>query len=226
MVRADFHDGEDDRSAQDRRKLFEAEVMRLMDRLYGTALRLTRDPDEAEDVVAESIGKAWAKLDDLRDLRCLEGWLFRILNNTFISAWRRRQSRRTAEAEIESCACDVGTGGGGAGTFSLYEQLHQPFLLWWSTPQDQLLDSILQDDIQRALDSLPEEYRVAVVLVEVEGYTYHEAAAMLGVPLGTIRSRLSRGRGLLQKSLWEQAREAGLVTGDWRPRARNGEERS
>lgn len=186
---------------------FEQEVTRLMDRLYGAALHLTRNPDEAEDIVAEAIGKAWHKLDDLRDPDRLEGWLFQILNNTFISAWRKRQCRQAREVDIDATdpdTCDEMD-------FSLFQKLHQPFLLWWGTPEDQFINGLLRDDIQRALDSLPDAFRVVVVLVEIQGCTYEETADMLDIPLGTVRSRLNRARGQLQKVLWEQAVEAGLV---------------
>lgn len=180
-----------------------------MDRLYGTALRLTRNPADAEDIVAEAVGRAWAKLDELRDTGQLEGWLFRILNNTFVDAWRKRKSRQDREETLGGPESEAT----GAPDFSLFQQLHQPFLLWWGTPEERVLDSLLRDDIARALDDLPDEFRMVILLVEVQGYTYQEAGQLLKVPLGTVRSRLSRARGLLQKSLWQQAREAGIVHG-------------
>ncbi|MEX0731761.1 MAG: sigma-70 family RNA polymerase sigma factor [Aquisalimonadaceae bacterium] len=199
-------------SRQARRRYFEDEVSRLMDRLYGTALRLTRDPDDAEDIVAETVGQAWSQLDKLRDPQHFEGWLFRILNNTFVSAWRRRKARN--EVALDS---DVDTSPSEEAdeteNFSLFRQLHQPFLLWWGTPENQFLNALLQEDIQTALDALPDAFRVAIVLVEVQGYTYDEVSQLLDIPLGTVRSRLSRGRALLQRALWEQGREAGLVKG-------------
>lgn len=190
-----------------RRRFFETEVDRLLDRLYGTALQLTRDADEAEDVVAEAISRAWACLDKLQDPEKFEGWLFRILNNTFISLWRRRSSRQDRESELDlsdSAASD-------SLQFSLFEQLHQPFLLWWGTPEEQVINGLLCEDIQRALDELPDEYRVIIVLVELQGYSYKEVSSALDIPLGTVRSRLNRGRSLLQKTLWKHAREAGIV---------------
>ncbi|MEX0606920.1 MAG: sigma-70 family RNA polymerase sigma factor [Halofilum sp. (in: g-proteobacteria)] len=190
------------------RRLFEREVERLMDRLYGTALRLTRCPDDAEDVVAEAVGRAWSRLGELRDPQQFEGWLFRILHNTFISAWRRRRCRQDREVEL-----DLNDAESDAGAFSLFAQLHQPFLLWWGTPEDRVVEALLREDIQRAVDALPDSFRVLVMLVEVEGYTYREAADSLGLPLGTVRSRLSRARSTLQRALWEQAREAGIVQG-------------
>lgn len=190
-----------------RRRFFETEVDRLLDRLYGTALQLTRDADEAEDVVAEAISRAWACLDKLQDPEKFEGWLFRILNNTFISLWRRRSSRQDRESELDlsdSAASD-------SLQFSLFEQLHQPFLLWWGTPEEQVVNSLLCEDIQRALDELPDEYRLIIVLVDLEGCSYKEVSSTLDIPLGTVRSRLNRGRSLLQKTLWKHAREAGIV---------------
>jgi len=180
-----------------------------MDRLYGTALRLTGNPDDAEDVVAEAISKAWSSLDDLRDIQSMDGWLFRILNNTFVSFWRRRRTRDEVEREAVETSDAEG--------FSLFQQLHQPFLLWWGTPEQQFLNDVLQEDLQKALDSLPDGFRVVIVLVEVQGYTYDEVSGMLEIPVGTVRSRLSRGRALLQKALWKQASEAGLVQGRRRP---------
>ncbi len=201
--------GDKPRTALDKRRCFEQEVSRLMNRLYGTALRLTRNPADAEDIVAEAVGRAWSKLDELRDIGQLEGWLFRILNNTFVDAWRRRKNRQDREDTLEGTEFDTP----GAPDFSLFQQLHQPFLLWWGTPEEHVLDGLLREDIERALDDLPDEFRMVIMLVEVQGYSYQEAGELLQVPLGTVRSRLSRARGLLQKSLWQQAREAGIVQG-------------
>ena len=212
-------------SAADRRRqlrsLFEREVSRLMDRLYGTALRLTRNADDAEEIVAETVSRAWARLDELRDPDSFEGWLFRILNNTGVSAWRRRQSRQKVELDMDAETATANAGDE-VESFSLFGKLHQPFLLWWGTPEMQFLNRLLQDDIQNALDSLPDEYRVTIILVEVQGCTYDEVARLLEIPTGTVRSRLSRGRALLQKALWEHAREAGLVEGSCRNAERSG----
>lgn len=186
-----------------RRQFFETEVDRLMDRLYGMALRLTRNRTDAEDLVAEALAKAWAHLPSLQDLQCFEKWVFRILVNTFIGD-RRRQASTPADVSIgqdDGCA------------FSLFERVHQPFLLWWSNPEQQLLDKLRREDIERALDALPEVYRVAVIMVEVQGFSYAEAAESLNVPVGTVRSRLSRGRALLQAALWRQAGQLGIAVG-------------
>jgi RNA polymerase sigma-70 factor (ECF subfamily) len=184
-----------------RRRFFEAEVERLMDRLYGTALRLTRDSADAEDLVAEALARAWNKLDSLQDPQSFEKWVFRILVNTFISE-RRRLAGRLEETVDSEATLE---------RFSLFEQVHQPFLLWWGNPEQQLLDKLLREDIERALDSLPEGFRLVVIMVEVWGFSYDEAAETLEVPVGTVRSRLSRGRALLQKALWRQAGLAGIA---------------
>lgn len=196
----------------DARRFFEAGVLRLMDRLYGSALRLTRDANEAEDLVAETVARAWAKLDDLRDQERFDGWIFKILANTFISERRKRPpgSERPEPEVLDE----------GQGEFSLFRQLHQPFLLWWGTPEQTYLNNLLREDLQRALDGLPDVYRHVVLLVDVHGWSYAEVAQLLESPVGTVRSRLNRGRSMLQRALWEQARETGIVSGSGSERNR------
>lgn len=183
------------------RSFFEEEVQRLLNRLYGTAVRLTRDGTEAEDLVAEALAKAWAKVDQLQDRQSFEKWIFRILVNTFLSD-RRRRRELPAGDRIEEAD---GTDG-----FSLFARLHQPFLLWWGNPEQDFLNKLLREDIEEALDRLPEAFRVAVILVEIHGLSYAEAAETLDVPIGTVRSRLNRGRAMLQRSLWRQAGQLGI----------------
>ncbi|WP_373002096.1 RNA polymerase sigma factor [Marinobacter sp.] len=192
-------------STADAQRVFREHVERLMDRLYGTALRLTRNPDEAEDVVAEAVAGAWQRLDQLKDLSHLDGWLFRILHNTFISLRRRRWCREDREVSFEQEIEDDDT------RFSLFEHLHQPFLLWVGRPENDFINRFLEEDLRNAVDQLPGPFRIVVVMVEIQGYTYEEVAGILDLPLGTVRSRLSRARGLLQKSLWQQGRDAGLI---------------
>jgi RNA polymerase sigma-70 factor (ECF subfamily) len=189
---------------EDCRRWFALQIERLTDRLYGTALRLTRNADDAEDLVAETVVKAWARLAELRDRQAFEAWIRRILNNTFLSEWRHRR----ASPEITLAApCEDGEDE----SFSLFEQLHQPFLLWWGNPEESAIANLLRQDLDRALDALPDAHRVVVVLVDVQGYSYPEAADMLGVPLGTVRSRLNRARAQLQRALWRHAQDAGLI---------------
>jgi RNA polymerase sigma-70 factor, ECF subfamily len=182
--------------------VFAAEVDRLLDRLYGTALRMTRNSDDAEDLVAEALTKAWAKFDTLQDRQSFEKWVFRILVNTYISGLRRQQARPQEQGVEDDDALD---------RFSLFEQVHQPFLLWWGNTEQQLLDKLLREDIERALDALPDGFRMVVIMVEVWGLSYAEAAETLNVPVGTVRSRLNRGRALLQRALWRQASQLGIA---------------
>ncbi|WP_274424597.1 sigma-70 family RNA polymerase sigma factor [Chelativorans sp. YIM 93263] len=186
------------------REFFEVQAERLMDRLYGTALRLTREQADAEDLVAETFAKAWARLESLEDRQSFEKWIFRILVNTFISA-QRREKARPKEVLAEEDAPP--------GEFSLFEKMHQPFLLWWGNPEQRLLDKLLREDIESALDTLPETFRLVIVMVEFWGFSYAEAADTLGLPVGTVRSRLSRGRSLMQHALWEQACQLGIAAG-------------
>jgi RNA polymerase sigma-70 factor (ECF subfamily) len=184
----------------DDRAFFRAEVERLTDRLYGTALRLTRNPADAEDLVSEAIMRAWTNFGQLADRQAFTKWLFRILANTFVSDRRRTRHERA----------NVSLSNDGEG-FSLFEQMHQPFLLWWGNPERELVTRLLREDIERAFDALPEEFRIVVILIEINGQSYAEVADILGIPVGTVRSRLSRARSALQRALWEQARAAGLT---------------
>jgi RNA polymerase sigma-70 factor (ECF subfamily) len=182
------------------RAFFRAEIERLADRLYGAALRLTRNAADAEDLVAGAVERAWSRLDQLRDRQAFPKWILRILANTFISHCRG------CGPDMVDLDCDEVR-------FSLFEELHQPFLLWWSNPEQELVNKLLREDIEQALNSLPDGFRTVVVLVEIEGYAYAEVAEMLCIPVGTVRSRLSRARSLLQRALWRQAMEAGLLAG-------------
>ena len=189
------------------RAFFEREIAQLLDSLYGAALRLCRNRADAEDLVAEVAAKAWSALGELKDRQSFRGWIFRILANTYCSVCRHR--RASPETPV-----DLDEESGEEGSFCIFERLHQPFLLWWGNPEQEFLNKLLRRDLERAIDALPEAFRVVVVLAELEGFTYPEIAAMLEVPVGTVRSRLSRGRACLQKALWEQALAAGLVRED------------
>jgi RNA polymerase sigma-70 factor (ECF subfamily) len=185
------------------RKAFEEQVLALFGSLHGVARRLTCNDAEAEDLVAESVARAWAARDALDDPAAFRAWLFRILHNTFISERRRVTTR----AEVHAAPCEAGDDDG---EFSIFEQMHQPFLLWFSNPEQQFLDKLLRDELERALCTLPEHHRVVVVLSDLEEFTYAEIAHALDIPVGTVRSRLARARSALQKILWRSAREYGL----------------
>jgi RNA polymerase sigma-70 factor (ECF subfamily) len=178
---------------------FEQAALELLPELLATAVRLTRNREDAEDLVGDTLARAWVGLSSLRDRERFRGWLFRILANLFISQCRTRASR-----PVEEPLGDDGP------EFSLFERLHQPFLLWWSNPEKEFLDKLVREDLLRAIDSLPDVFRVVTVLADLQGLSYQEIADTLEVPIGTVRSRLARGRGLLQKALWQHATDAGV----------------
>lgn len=186
------------------RQTFETQVLTLLGPLQGVARRLTGNETDAEDLVAETIARGWRALETLESEAAFRAWLFRILNNTFISEIRRARARPQTESMHEDETVDEESG------FSLFEQMHQPFLLWFSNPEQEFLDKLLREDLDRALMTLPEAYRIVVILSDLEEFNYAEIASMLDVPIGTVRSRLARGRSALQKILWRQAREYGI----------------
>ena len=188
----------------DKHRFFEQAASALMDRMYAAAMRFTRNAADAEDLMATTLEKAWNSLDTLEDRERFDGWVMRILSNTYISQWRRVK-RHQEVFDDDACPHDLND------TDSLYAKLHQPFLLWWGTPEQKFVNNLLAEDIQQALDSISDAYRDVVLMVEVLGYTYDEVAEALEVPVGTVRSRLNRGRRLLQQALWQNARDAGLA---------------
>jgi RNA polymerase sigma-70 factor (ECF subfamily) len=190
--------------------VFEAEVMAILGRLHGVARRLTRNDADAEDLVSETISKAWRSCSSLTDEGAFRGWMFRILNNTFISEQRRRRARPLIESFEESTEDEPSA-------FSVFDQLHQPFLLWFSNPEQEFLDRVLREDLDRALATLPDHYRLVVILSDLEELKYAEIADALGIPIGTVRSRLARARCALQKVLWQQARDRGVSVESARP---------
>lgn len=185
---------------------FSDNVEANMDSLYAMALRLTRNPADAEDLLAESVAKAWAAVGTLEDRGRFRAWMFRILHNRFVSDYRKSAVRPNETRYEEPSNSDEH--GEIAG---LLVQQSDEFLYWWGNPERRFANDLLGREIMAAIEDLPEAFRVTILLVNVEGLTYDEAAEVLGVPPGTVRSRMKRGRTLLQKALWEHAKEAGLV---------------
>lgn len=181
------------------RTWFADQVDGLLPELYGAAVRLCRDRTDAEDLVAEAVCSAWEALPSLEDRGAFRAWVFRILNNTFVSSCRTASSK--AEHEPFDTTED---------DFSLFERLHQPILLWYGNPEQDFLNRLLRSDLERAIDGLPAPFREVVVLVEIQGLRYREVAELLELPIGTVRSRLARGRSRLQAALWDHALEEGL----------------
>ena len=186
------------------KKWFSQMVNDDMDALYGVALRLTGSGTNAEDLVAETVIKAWSRIDMLKDRGRWRPWVFRILHNEFISSYRKA-SVRPSEIPFEEQASDE------AGSIaSMLMDQSDEFLNWWANPEQEYVNTLLGEQIHEAINRLPDVFRMTILLVNVDGLSYDEAAVVLGVPSGTVRSRMKRGRMMLQKALWMQAREAGL----------------
>ena len=197
------------------RDSFEQQVLSLLGRLHGVARRLTRCEVDAEDLVAETVARAWRAHATLENEAVFRAWIFRILNNTFISELRRNAARPQCEPLDPDEPEETEHG------FSIFEQMHQPFLLWFSNPEQAFLDKLLREDLERALARLPAHHRVVVILSDLEEFSYAEIAATLDIPLGTVRSRLSRARGALQKMLWQQACDCGIKVSPCAPDAQS-----
>ena len=182
------------------RENFQADVTELIPQLYGMALRLARNRTDAEDLVQDALLRAYRGYHTFREGTNLRAWLFRILTNTFINEYRRR-SRRPKETELVD-----------GGEFIPYRPGdHQQVRSWSRAPEDQLIEQIFESDIVEAIENLPVIYRIPVLLADVEGLSYKEIAKSLDVPMGTVMSRLHRGRNALRKALWEYASKRGLT---------------
>jgi len=188
---------------EERQRRFEQEALPFLDGMFGAAMRLTRNPADAEDLLQETFLRAFNAFESFEPGTNLKAWLYRILMNTYISSYRKqkRSPQTVSSDELED--------------FSLYRHIIDD---GGKTPETQVLESIPDDDVKRALEELPEQFRIAVLLADVEGFSYKEIADITGTEIGTVMSRLHRGRKALQKALWEYARERGLVSEEepWR----------
>ncbi|MCI0444440.1 sigma-70 family RNA polymerase sigma factor [bacterium] len=185
------------------RQEFKELVLPLLDDLHRLAIHFCRDSTEAEELVAETIMKACENFSNLREKSKVKPWLFRILNNIFLASYRKQiRHQHISYNEEPEEAND---------NFSLFEQLSQPFLLWWGNPERQFLNRILDQDLRKALSQLSEEHRQVILLCDVEELSYGQIAEILEVPVGTVRSRLARARSLLQRKLWHHANELGIA---------------
>lgn len=194
---------EEERRASPDADWFEEEVVDLLPDLLSAARYMAGDRAEAEDVVAQAVARAWERREDLRDRDRFRGWIFRILRNCHLGR-RRKEERQPDEVPLPE-------EGEAEASIPLFERLHRPFLLWWGNPERRFLNRLLREDLERAVEALPERYRLTVVLADVQGFSYREIADITDVPIGTVRSRLSRGRARLQELLWEHAEDRGLT---------------
>src|SRR5438445_10131486 len=174
--------------------------MEHMASLYGAALRMTRNPADAEDLVQETYLKAYRGFGGFQEGTNLKAWLYRILTNTYINAYRAKK-RRPDESDIEDVE-----------DLYLYRRLGGlEAAQVGRSAEEEVLDRFTESEIKEALDSLPEQFRIAVLLGDVEGFSYKAIAEILDIPIGTVMSRLHRGRRALQKRLYEFGRQRGLV---------------
>lgn len=187
--------------SEDDKRRFQEEALPLLDSLYGGALRMTRNPADAEDLIQETMLRAYRSFDRFEPGTNLKAWLFRIMTNAYINTYRKKQRepQKVSQDEVED--------------FDLYRELKDHDPQFSVTPETIVLDGLVDSDITDAIEDLPEQFRLAVILSDVEGFSYAEMAEIMDVPMGTVMSRLHRGRKALQKRLWGLARDRGIVKG-------------
>ena len=186
-------------SAAERKKRFERDALQYMNQLYAAAMRYTKNPEDAQDLVQDTYAKAYTSFHQFEPGTNLKAWLYRVLTTTFINTYRKDQRRpQTSDSELEDWQiAEASSHTSDQGKSS----------------EDVVLENLPDSDIKNALAEIPEEFRMAVYLADVEGFSYKEIAEIVGVPAGTVMSRLHRGRKQLREKLSDYARERGYVKG-------------
>ena len=186
-------------SAAERKKRFERDALQYMNQLYAAAMRYTKNPEDAQDLVQDTYAKAYTSFHQFEPGTNLKAWLYRVLTTTFINTYRKDQRRpQTSDSELED--------------WQIAEASSHTSDQGKST-EDVVLENLPDSYIKNALAEIPEEFRMAVFLADVEGFSYKEIAEIVGVPAGTVMSRLHRGRKQLREKLTDYARERGYAKG-------------
>jgi RNA polymerase sigma-70 factor (ECF subfamily) len=182
------------------REDFTHDAMQHAPQLFSTAMRMTRNRSDAEDLVQETFIKAWRSFATYQQGTNLRAWLFRIMTNTYINKYNAQQ-RKPTETELDDVE-----------ELFLYKRLGAVDQSQLSqSAEDQMLSLFTDDEVKKSLEELPEQFRIPVLMSDVEGFSYKEIAEILEIPLGTVMSRLHRGRKAMQKMLYEYAKERGLI---------------
>jgi len=182
--------------SKDQRDAFKRLALPQLDALFNTAVRMTRNQAEADDLVQETYLKAFRSFDQFAENTNIKAWLFKILVNTFINKFNRRM-RHPRILELDR--------------IEHYTEFIEDEISMPVTSQDEIFREMLSDEVKHALDSLPEPFRIVLLLSAIEGFSYKEIAEIAGCPLGTVMSRLYRGRRILQQSLMKYASQMGYI---------------